>query len=558
MSSSTTKPRLIIHGGAGNITRKNLYPHAWEVYSSTLLNIHRSTSALLSTGATALDAATHAVTLFEDSPLFNCGKGAVFTRDGTIELEASVMVTRGFRKRACAVVLINKVKNPIKLAREMLVRGEKDGSRGADLSGGPGRAQGHCCLSGETVENLAKEWGLDMVDESYFWTRRRWDEHKRGLDESEDERTLRHKMEVWPYSVDSYTFLIGLFILQAPGSRATVSEISEWLSNKAAWRAGPQYIWQTRVFSELKRESKSHPILDQYLGKGRYFVEQQPQENETSGLEPYWTIAPNKVSQFVEARDEGYALHNKYQEHPEDKCRWPLFPDHDSGWDGQAYLPQGTVGCVALDQYGTMCVATSTGGLTNKLSGRIGDTPTIGAGFWAEEWNQSSLEKRTRQPQNLSLQIPAALKGFVDGLRSVVGDCIPKFPSYQELPSFEEMGLEKAESTSSIRAVAMSGTGNGDSFLRLAAARSAGAIVRFSPNRSLASSVNQIAGPGGELQRSAGDRWGETGEGEGGIIGIELVDGTGKVIFDFNCGGMFRCWVDDHDRERVMVFKDEY
>ena len=75
--SSTVKPRLIIHGGAGNITRENLPPHAWEVYSSTLLAIYRSTSTLLSNGSTALDAATYAVTLFEDSPLFNCGKGAV-------------------------------------------------------------------------------------------------------------------------------------------------------------------------------------------------------------------------------------------------------------------------------------------------------------------------------------------------------------------------------------------------------------------------------------------------------------------------------------------------
>ncbi|KAF6240041.1 hypothetical protein HO173_001651 [Letharia columbiana] len=557
MSSSTLKPRLIIHGGAGNYTRENLYPHAWEVYSSTLLTIHRSTSALLSHGATALDAATHAVTLFEDSPLFNCGKGAVFTRDGTIELEASVMVTRDFRKRGCAVVLVNKVKNPIKVAREMLVRGEKDDSGSGGLSGGGGGAQGHCCLGGETVEKLAKSWGLEMVDESYFWTRRRWDEHKRGLHESRDERALR-QMDVWPYSVDSHTLLIGLAILQAPSSRATVSEIGDWLSKKAAWRVGPQHIWQTRVPSELKRESESHHVLHQYLGKARYFTEQQPQENEIRGSEPYWTIAPEKVAHFVKARDEGYALHNKYEEHQEDKCRWPLFPEQDSGWDGQAYLPQGTVGCVALDQYGTMCVATSTGGVTNKLSGRIGDTPTIGAGFWAEEWSQSSLERRTRPPQDLSSRIPAVLNGLSDGLRNVMGDCIPNFSGYQEVPSFQEMGLEKAESMSSIRAVAMSGTGNGDSFLRLAAARTAGAIVRFSPNRSLASAINQVAGSGGELERSAGDRWGETGEGEGGIIGIELVGGKGKIAFDFNCGGMFRCWVDDHGKEKVMVFKDEY
>lgn len=111
MTTSSTKPCLIIHGGAGNITRENLSPEAYAIYATNLRRIYRSTSQLLAKGATALDAATHAVTLFEDCPLFNCGKGAVsdrfsqphkfkgcglmvreqvFTRDGTIELEASV------------------------------------------------------------------------------------------------------------------------------------------------------------------------------------------------------------------------------------------------------------------------------------------------------------------------------------------------------------------------------------------------------------------------------------------------------------------------------------
>ena len=74
---STLKPSLIIHGGAGNITRKNLSPKAWQLYRSALLDIYRSTSALLSNGSAALDAATHAVARFENDPLFNCGKGAV-------------------------------------------------------------------------------------------------------------------------------------------------------------------------------------------------------------------------------------------------------------------------------------------------------------------------------------------------------------------------------------------------------------------------------------------------------------------------------------------------
>jgi len=83
------------------------------------------------------------------------------------------MVTHGYRKRACGVVLVKTVKNPIKLAREMLVRGETDGTGGGnggggDPSGGSGGAQGHSCLGGETVENLAKGWGLKMVPKGTF------------------------------------------------------------------------------------------------------------------------------------------------------------------------------------------------------------------------------------------------------------------------------------------------------------------------------------------------------------------------------------------------------
>lgn len=90
MSKSTIKPRLIVHGGAGAITRANLPAEAYARYSSELLSVNAETLRLLEDGATALDASTHAVRLLEDCPLFNCGKGAVFTRDGTIELEASV------------------------------------------------------------------------------------------------------------------------------------------------------------------------------------------------------------------------------------------------------------------------------------------------------------------------------------------------------------------------------------------------------------------------------------------------------------------------------------
>lgn len=345
-----------------------------------------------------------------------------------------VMVSRGYRKRGCGVVLVKRVKNPIKLAREMLVRGETDGTGGGnggdgDPSGGSGGAQGHCCLGGETVERLAQEWGLEMVDPEHFWTKKRWDEHQRGLGEN--------------------------------------------------------------------------------ISRGR---------------------APDM----------------------------PVSQEGESGWDGKEYLPQGTVGCVALDQSGILCVATSTGGLTNKLPCRVGDTPTIGAGFWAEEWDETPVAIRNTKPQTSTQWAKTGVQSFACALKSAVDDCVPGLSTHQGVPYSSPWTTEKDQPKNNVRTVAMSGTGNGDSFLRLAAARTAGSIVRFSHDRSLASAVNQIAGPFGELQRSAADRWSKTGEGEGGIIGIEVRNGQGEVVFDFNCGGMFRCWVDELGKERVMVFRDEY
>ncbi|KAJ9640349.1 hypothetical protein H2199_005888 [Coniosporium tulheliwenetii] len=387
-------PRIIIHGGAGNISRSNLPPASWHAYRTSLLQVlHSASQALSQPGATALDVAVLAVALLEDNPLFNAGKGAVFTRAGTNELEASIMVSNGYRKRGVGCMMLRRVKNPIKLAREMLVRGEEEGGGGG---------QGHCQLSGEYVEGLARE-------------------------------------------------------------------------------------------------------------------------------------APNG----------------------------------DPSWDGKEYLPQGTVGAVVLDSFGTVCVATSTGGMTNKLPGRIGDTPTLGTGFWAEEWFEEpapSLPSIRMEylAQGRHTPDPAAGLSVTDDLRAILLQCLPlnRSAPYTALPALPTgyMEEEKPAKPHRIRhAVAISGTGNGDSFLKTAACRTAAAMSRFTlPNLSLASSVKRVAGSGGELQLSAGDRWGSTGEGEGGIIGVEVVGTEGKVVSDFNCGGMFRAWVDEEGRQRCMVFKEEY
>jgi L-asparaginase len=417
---STIQPRIIIHGGAGNIRRENLSKESYEAYRASLLHVLHEASSLLSRpDATALDIATHAVKLLEDDPLFNCGKGAVFTRAGTVELESSVMVSKGYRKRGVGCMTMKHVKNPILLAKELLIQGEKDNGGGAGA---------HCQLSGDELEKLAATWGSEMVDQSYFFTKRRWDEHQRGL------------------------------------------------------------------------------------GKTRSEVPQRFQ-----GLD-----------------------------------------NHDGGpsWDGHEYLPQGTVGAVVLDRFGTICAATSTGGLTNKLPGRIGDTPTLGAGFWAEEWT-----REFSRPQQMLYHTPALSLSALDrfpheSISSLLKSCLP-----MSVPSkaYSTSLFAEKDTGLATHAVGVSGTGNGDSFLRISAVRTAAAISRFSsPQIPLSKAIKQVAGPGGELQLSAGDRWGMTGEGEGGIIGIELVGSKGEVVWDFNCGGMFRAWIDDEGLSQFMAFRDEF
>ena len=457
--SSSVQPRIIIHGGAGNITQDNLPAKAYNAYRDALLSIlHESKNRLRLPNATALDIATYAVSLLENNGLFNAGHGAVFTSAGTHELEASVMVSRGYRKRGVGVMKVRAAKNPIKLAREMLIRGEEEDGGGAGA---------HCQLEGKTCDRLAQEWGLETVEPSYFWIRRRWDQHRRGLGKKYDDETYKmHKR-----------------------------------------------------LADLSPGDVVRGCTD------------PDEERDVYGL-------------LVERDAYGLIV-------------------NESGWDGKEYLPQGTVGAVVLDSTGTLCVATSTGGLTNKLPGRIGDTPTIGAGFWAEEWTPT-----------YSVADQSTTQSPLTHITALVRDCLPELADYMPINTSHSEELQVKRS----RAVAMSGTGNGDSFLRLNAVRTAAAIARYSSDQShtvsLQDAITSVAGPNGTLQQSAEDRWKKTGEGEGGIIGIEctldpLNSGNspasrdrkirGQVVYDFNCGGMWRTfWDEEKDEGKVMVFKEEY
>jgi L-asparaginase len=387
------------------------------------------------------------------------------------------MVSRGKKKRGVGVMGLAHVKNPIKLAREMLLRGEKDLEGGNGEHRGPmscpvsqskskshegedegededeadagaeskaeskaqppsGGAQGHSQLFGASAEKLAQQWGLEMVSPSYFFTQNRWDEHIRGLE----------------------------------------------------------------------------------------------REKSSTGL---------------------------------------------ASWDAHEYVPQGTCGAVALDADGVLAVATSTGGMTNKLSGRIGDTPTLGAGFWAEEWEEEVASSSSLSQDHQSATLPSSPSSATgpvivlsESLKGLMADCLPSLGSYTPVPRSpcESAGRTRKPGDHTTRGTALSGTGNGDSFLRLSAARTASAIARYRPSTSLSQGIIEITGPGGELEKSAGDRWRKTGEGEGGMIGIELavvreadgmiLDIGSEVVEAWNCGGMFRAVVDEGGRGVFRVWSD--
>jgi beta-aspartyl-peptidase (threonine type) len=158
------KAVLVIHGGAGGLRREAYPPHLREKYEATLRMALNAGHAILSGGGCALDAVEATISILEDSPLFNAGKGAVLTQEGKCELEASIMVShpraagveRGdMTRRTTAVTLISRVKNPISLAKALYLN--------------PGDT-GHVLHSAPNVETLAQGYGLEMVDETYFHT----------------------------------------------------------------------------------------------------------------------------------------------------------------------------------------------------------------------------------------------------------------------------------------------------------------------------------------------------------------------------------------------------
>lgn len=167
-TTGDSKYVMVIHGGAGTIEKKFMTPEKEKAYTAALTEALQNGYNLLKEGKTSIEAVQAAINVLENSPLFNAGKGAVFTHDGKNELDASIM--DGQTLKAGAVAGVTTIKNPINAARAVMERSE------------------HVMMVGKGAEQFAAANGCDTVPQSYFFTQERWDQLQRTIKEEEQGR----------------------------------------------------------------------------------------------------------------------------------------------------------------------------------------------------------------------------------------------------------------------------------------------------------------------------------------------------------------------------------
>ncbi len=160
-TNAAPKIMLVMHGGAGTITKASMTPEKEKAYRETLELALKTGQSVLMKGGSSVDAVETAIRVLEDSPLFNAGKGAVFTHEGKNELDASIM--RGRDRAAGAVAGVTIIRNPISAARAVMEK------------------SAHVLMVGKGAELFATKMGLEIVDPSYFWTEHRWKQLQQEL-----------------------------------------------------------------------------------------------------------------------------------------------------------------------------------------------------------------------------------------------------------------------------------------------------------------------------------------------------------------------------------------
>lgn len=229
---------IVIHGGAGALEPGRYTPAEEAAYKAKLNEALALGYGVLQGGGSALDAIEIAIVTMEDSPLFNAGKGAVFTRKGKNELDASIM--DGKTRNAGAAAGVTKVKNPIKLARAIMENSN------------------HVMFARDGAEKFAKEQGLEFVPTKYFRTDHRWKSYQRALEKEAEEK-------LGDLPVDYKWGTVGAVALDAEGNLAAGTSTGG-MTLKRYGRVGDSPIIGAGTFADNNSCGVSS------TGHGEYFM----------------------------------------------------------------------------------------------------------------------------------------------------------------------------------------------------------------------------------------------------------------------------------------------
>lgn len=261
---------LVIHGGAGTILKKNMSDSLERAYRLKLEEAIRKGHDILGKGGTSMEAVTAAINIMENSPLFNAGKGAVFTNQETNELDASVM--DGQTLNAGAVSGVTNVKNPIDLAVAIMDK------------------SAHVMLSGKGAEQFAKEQGIEQVDPSYFYTQNRF-ESLQKVKEREKRDTKKLAFAEDPFIKSTKYGTVGCAALDKHGNLAAGTSTGG-MTNKRYNRIGDAPIIGAGTYANNATCAVSS------TGWGEYFIRAMV-AHDISALMEYKGLSLQEASREV-------------------------------------------------------------------------------------------------------------------------------------------------------------------------------------------------------------------------------------------------------------------
>lgn len=361
LASYGTKAVLVVHGGAGAISRERLSAHPERQCLAKLEEALRAGFSVIRSGGTSLDGVIAAVKILEDVSVFNAGRGSCLTRKGTIEMDAAVM--EGTRLFAGAVAGVTCVKNPVTAARAVL-----DYCPHHVLLVGPG--------ADAFARKIAPMAGLKIVDQAYFRTRRA-------------ERHLERFLEAEKAAKKKGKRVSGL---TTGSSQEDFEELSaeEFGEDLPGEQSNGEKPLEKPVEEQLVVPPPALPSPVPLAPRENVDFPKVSRGRRTAGAEANLVSGsserhrtPRAGADLVGGGSERHRTGADLVSESSTRAGDPGDLDLADLIDplGKKY---GTVGAVAVDRFGCVAAATSTGGLVGKDPGRVGDSPIIGAGTYAD------------------------------------------------------------------------------------------------------------------------------------------------------------------------------